>query len=130
MPERKRLPSRRYGYNQKCSIGKDLKLYIRTGEYEDGTLGEVFVDVDKQGTMIRALMSCFCIAVSIALQYGCPLEVLANQFVGSRFEPAGPVGDHSRIKNSSSILDLIFRDLMINYAGKDELAHVPLEKGE
>jgi len=122
MTDKRKLPARRQGYTQKMMIGGQT-LYLHTGEYEDGTLGEIFIDLNKQGSFIRSIMNCFCIAISIALQYGAPLEDLTNQFLGTRFDPAGPVQYHPDIKMSSSILDLIFRDLAINYLGRDELKH-------
>jgi len=119
---KKRLPERRGGYTQKMKVGGQT-LYLRTGEYEDGTLGEIFVDLDKQGSFVRSMMNCFCIAVSVALQYGASLEDLCNKFLFTKFDPSGPVRCHDNIKFATSILDLIFRDLAINYLGRDDLKH-------
>ncbi len=120
---RRKLPSRRGGYTQKLRIG-DEKLFLRTGDYEDGALGEIFVDMARIGDFSRGILSCFAIAVSVALQYGVPLDEFVDAFVFTRFAPAGPVGCHGRIKMASSVVDLIFRDLGINYLGREDLAHV------
>lgn len=117
------LPSRRKGYTQKARIGAH-KLYLRTGEYEDGTLGEIFVDLHKEGAAFRSLMNCFCIAVSLGLQRGVPLAEFVDKFTFQRFEPNGPVRHHDRIKNATSIVDFIFRELAITYLGREDLAHV------
>ena len=117
------LPNRRTGYTQKATIGGH-KLYIRTGEYEDGTLGEIFLDMHKEGAAFRSLMNCFAIAISLGLQYGVPLEEFVESFTLMRFEPNGPVSGHAQIKMSSSILDYIMRDLAINYLDRQDLAHV------
>ena len=126
---KKSLPTRRLGYTQKFKIS-GTTVYLRTGEYPDGTLGEIFVDIDKSGTFIRSMMSSFCIAISIALQNGASLEDLCNKFLSSKFEPAGMVTHHATIKNCSSIVDLIFRDLAIHYLGKDELRHIKIDVQE
>ena len=120
--EKHRLPNRRTGYTQKAVIG-DQTIFITTGEYPDGTLGEIFVDMHREGSLIRALMNGFCIVVSKALQYGVPLEDLCNQFLFTRFEPSGPVRNHPDIKRADSILDLIFRHLAIKYLGREDLKH-------
>ncbi len=120
--DKRRLPSRRVGYTQKMKIGGQT-LYLHTGEYEDGTLGEIFIDLDKQGSLMRSLMNCFCIAISVALQYGASLDDLVNKFIYTKFDPSGPVQYHPNIKMASSILDLIFKDLAITYLGRDELKH-------
>lgn len=126
---RKKLLARRSGYNQKVTIvdvsgGEDQTIYIRTGEYEDGSLGEIFVDVDKKGTMIQSFCACFSIMVSIALQSGVPLEELVEKFVGTNFPPNGSVKGHEFIKRTSSIIDLIFKDLAINYLQREDLKNV------
>lgn len=121
---RVKLPSRRKGYTQKVRVGSN-KLYLRTGEYPDGTLGEIFVDLHKEGAAFRSLMNCFCIAVSLGLQRGVPLADFVDKFTFQRFEPNGPVTEHDRIKNATSIIDFVFRDLAINYLDRDDLAHVP-----
>lgn len=118
------LPDRRRGVTQKARIGAH-KLYLRTGEYDDGTLGEIFVDLHKEGAAFRSLMNCFCIAVSLGLQRGVPLADFVDKFTFQRFEPNGTVQNHSRIKRATSIVDFIFRDLGITYLGRDDLAHVP-----
>jgi ribonucleoside-diphosphate reductase alpha chain len=120
---RRRLPSRRRGYTQKASIDGH-KLYIRTGEYEDGTLGEVFLDIHKEGATLRSLMNSLAVAISIGIQYGVPLEEYVDSFVGTKFEPAGLVNGHDNIKMSSSLLDYVFRDLAIQYLGRTDLANV------
>ena len=119
------LPSKRKGYTQKATIGGH-KLYIRTGEYEDGTLGEIFLDMHKEGAAFRSLMNCFAIAISLGLQYGVPLEEFVESFTLMRFEPNGPVSGHDQIKMASSILDYIMRDLAINYLDRQDLAHVKI----
>lgn len=123
---RKRLPDRRRGITQKAKVGGQ-KLFMRTGEYPDGSLGEIFIDMSKEGSLLRSMMNSFCIAVSLGLQHGVPLQKYVDLFVWSRFEPAGPVQGHARIKMASSFLDLVFRDLGIEYLGLQELAHVSLE---
>ena len=117
------LPSKRKGYTQKATIGGH-KLYIRTGEYEDGTLGEIFLDMHKEGAAFRSLMNCFAIAISLGLQYGVPLEEFVESFTFMRFEPNGPVSGHDHIKMASSILDYILRDLAVNYLDRQDLAQV------
>jgi len=121
--ERRRLPERRKGYTQKAIVGGH-KVYLRTGEYEDGKLAEIFIDMHKEGSSFRSLMNAFAIAISIGLQYGVPLEEFVEAFTFTRFEPAGLVEGNDAIKMSTSILDYIFRELAISYAGRDDLAHV------
>ena len=104
------------------------KVFLRTGEYDDGTIGEIFVDMHKEGAAFRSLMNSFAIAVSIGLQHGVPLEKFVDQFVFSRFEPNGPVRGHDRIKMATSIIDYMFRDLAVNYLGRNDLAHVDEEQ--
>ncbi len=120
---RRRLPARRSGYTQKASVGGH-KVYIRTGDYEDGSVGEIFLDMHREGAAFRSLMNCFAIAVSLGLQYGVPLEEFVDAFVFTRFEPSGMVGGHERIKMSTSVIDYVFRDLAITYLGRDDLAQV------
>ena len=123
--ERSKLPERRKGYTQKASVGGH-KVYLRTGEYEEGKLGEIFVDMHKEGAAFRSLMNNFAIAVSIGLQYGVPLEEFVDAFTFTRFEPSGMVEGNEAIKMSTSILDYIFRELAISYLGRNDLAHVEL----
>ncbi len=122
---RERLPDRRGGYTQKGRVG-GRKVYLRTGEYPDGRLGEIFIDMHKEGAAFRSPMNNFAIAVSLGLQYGVPLEEYVDAFTFTRFEPAGLVRGNDRIKNATSILDYIFRELAVSYLGRDDLAHVPL----
>lgn len=124
--QRRRLPNRRKGYTQKAIIGGH-KIFLRTGEYEDGTLGEIFLDMYKEGAAFRSLMNGFAIAISLGLQYGVPLEEFVDAFTFTKFEPNGPVQGHDRIKMVTSVMDFIFRDLAINYLGRNDLAHVPAE---
>ena len=119
---RKKLPHRRKGYTQKAIVGGH-KVYLRTGEFEDGALGEIFIDMHKEGAAFRAMMNNFAIAVSIGLQYGVPLEEFVEAFTFTRFEPAGRVEGNDLIKMSTSIIDYIFRELAISYLGRDDLAH-------
>lgn len=123
---RRKLPARRHGYTQKANVGGH-KIYIRTGEYEDGTLGEIFVDMHKEGAAFRSLMHNFAMAISIGLQYGVPLEEYVEAFTFTRFEPSGVVSGHERIKIATSILDYIFRELAVSYLGRNDLAHVEIE---
>ncbi len=120
---RKALPHRRTGYTQKAKIGGH-KIYLRTGEFDDGSLGEIFIDMHKEGHAFRSLMNNFAIAISLGLQYGVPLEEFVEAYTFTRFEPAGLVEGNSTIKMSTSILDYIFRELAISYLGKNELASV------
>ncbi|TAM65346.1 MAG: adenosylcobalamin-dependent ribonucleoside-diphosphate reductase [Microbacteriaceae bacterium] len=119
----RKLPARRSGYTQKATIGGH-KVYLRTGEYHDGTLGEIFIDMHKEGAAFRSMMNAFAMAVSTGLQYGVPLEEFVDAFTFTRFEPNGPVAGHDHIKMASSIIDYIFRELAVSYLGRYELAHV------
>jgi ribonucleoside-diphosphate reductase alpha chain len=124
--ERHRLPNRRSGYTQKAVVGGH-KVYLRTGEYEDGTLGEVFLDMHKEGAAFRSLMNCFAIAISLGLQHGVPLEEFVDAFVFTRFEPNGMVKGNDAIKMSTSVIDYVFRELAISYLGRTDLSHVAEE---
>jgi ribonucleoside-diphosphate reductase alpha chain len=121
--ERTKMPGRRKGYTQKASVGGH-KVYLRTGEYDDGALGEIFIDMHKEGAAFRSLMNNFAIAISLGLQYGVPLEEYVEAFTFTRFEPAGLVQGNETIKNATSILDYIFRELAVSYLGRNDLAHV------
>ncbi len=121
--QRKPLPNRRIGYTQKAHVGGH-KVYLRTGQYEDGSLGEIFVDMHKEGAAYRSLMNCFSIAISIGLQYGVPLEEFVDAFTFTRFEPNGMVQGHDNIKMSTSVIDYVFRDLACRYLGRHDLVHV------
>ncbi len=127
MNGRRRLAERRRGYTQRAFVGGH-KVYLRTGEYEDGTLGEIFLDMHKQGAAFRSLMNSFAIAISMGLQYGVPLEKFVDAYVFTRFEPAGMVVGNPHIKMATSIIDYIFRELAITYLGQHELAHVTSEE--
>ena len=124
--EREKLPDRRKGYTQKAAVGGH-KVYLRTGEYSDGRLGEIFIDMHKEGAAFRSLMNNFAIAISLGLQYGVPLEEYVDAFTFTRFEPAGPVQGNDAIKNATSILDYVFRELAVSYLGRNDLAHVSPE---
>jgi ribonucleoside-diphosphate reductase alpha chain len=127
--DRDKLPARRKGYTQKAVVGGH-KVYLRTGEYEDGRLGEIFIDMHKEGAAFRSLMNNFAIAISLGLQYGVPLEEFVEAFTFTRFEPAGYVQGNEAIKNATSILDYIFRELAVSYLSRNDLAHVdPAEIG-
>jgi ribonucleoside-diphosphate reductase alpha chain len=123
---RRRLPDRRAGYTQKARIGNH-KIYLRTGEYEDGTLGEIFLDMHKEGAAFRSMTNCFAIAISLGLQHGVPLEEFADAFQFTRFEPNGMVIGNPHIKMTTSIIDYIFRELAITYLGRHDLAQVEPE---
>ncbi|NNF73110.1 MAG: vitamin B12-dependent ribonucleotide reductase, partial [Rhodobacteraceae bacterium] len=123
---RERMPERRKGYTQKAIVGGH-KVYLRTGEYEDGQLGEIFIDMHKEGAGFRAMMNNFAIAVSVGLQYGVPLEEFVDAFTFTKFEPAGMVQGNDSIKNATSILDYIFRELAVSYLDRTDLAHVKPE---
>ena len=118
------MPDRRKGYIQKATIG-DHKVYLHTGEYEDGKIGEIFIDTSKEGELVKALMNNFAIAVSLGLQYGVPLDEFISAFVGTKFEPSGKVLGNDRILSATSILDYIFRELAISYQNREDLAHTP-----
>ena len=122
-PGRRRLPDRRKGYIQKAIVGGH-KVYLHTGEFDDGEIGEVFIDMHKEGAAFRSLMNNFAIAVSLGLQYGVPLEEFVDAYVFTRFDPSGPVQGNDQIKHATSILDYIFRELAISYLGRTDLAHM------
>ena len=119
-----RMPDRRKGYIQKAQIG-DHKVYLHTGEYDDGKIGEIFIDTNKEGELVKAMMNNFAIAISLGLQYGVPLEEYVDAFIDTKFEPSGNVIGNDRILSASSILDYVFRELAISYLGKEDLAHTP-----
>ena len=121
---RSKMPYRRKGYIQKVSIG-DHKIYLHTGEYNDGKVGEIFIDMNKEGELVKALMNNFAIAISLGLQYGVPLDEFVDAFIETKFEPSGEIKGNDRILNASSILDYIFRELAISYLGREDLAHTP-----
>jgi ribonucleoside-diphosphate reductase alpha chain len=123
MRERERMPDRRKGYTQKATVGGH-KVYVRTGEYDDGRLGEIFIDMHKEGAALRSFINNFAIAVSLGLQYGVPLEEYVDAFTFTRFEPAGPVQGNDSIKFATSILDYVFRELAVSYMSRFDLAHV------
>ena len=118
------MPDRRKGYIQKATIG-DHKVYLHTGEYEDGKIGEIFIDTSKEGELVKALMNNFAIAVSLGLQYGVPLDEFVSAYVDTKFEPSGKVYGNDRILSATSILDYIFRELAISYLNREDLAHTP-----
>ena len=119
-----KMPDRRKGYIQKVTIGNH-KVYLHTGEYDDGKLGEIFIDTSKEGELVKALMNNFAIAISLGLQYGVPLDEFVNAYVGTKFEPSGKIEGNDRILSASSILDYIFRELAISYSDREDLAHTP-----
>ncbi|RAI35259.1 vitamin B12-dependent ribonucleotide reductase [Rhodoplanes serenus] len=123
MREREKMPDRRKGYTQKAVVGGH-KVYLRTGEYDDGRLGEIFIDMHKEGAALRSLLNNFAIAVSLGLQYGVPLEEYVDAFTFTRFEPSGPVQGNDTIKYATSILDYVFRELAVSYLSRFDLAHV------
>jgi ribonucleoside-diphosphate reductase alpha chain len=120
---RRKLPARRGGFVQEMIVAEH-KLFLRTGEYPDGTLGEIFIDMYKEGAAYRGILNCFAVLASKALQYGVPLEELVDTFTFTRFEPAGPVEGHDNIKNCTSLLDLIFRTLGLSYLGETGFVHI------
>jgi ribonucleoside-diphosphate reductase alpha chain len=120
--ERKSLPAKRRGFTQKAKINGQV-LFLRTGEYQDGTLGEIFIDLAKEGSTLRSLMNCFAIAISVGLQYGVPLDEFVEKFVFTKFEPAGMV-DHPNIKTTTSLVDFVFRALAYEYLDRTDLVHV------
>jgi ribonucleoside-diphosphate reductase alpha chain len=122
--ERRKMPDRRKGYIQKAMIG-DHKVYLHIGEYDDGRVGEIFIDTNKEGELVRSLMNNFAIAISLGLQYGVPLEEYVDAFINTKFEPSGKVKGNDRILSASSILDYLFRELAISYLGREDLAHTP-----
>ena len=119
-----KMPDRRKGYIQKAQIG-DHKVYLHTGEYDDGKIGEIFIDTNKEGELVKAMMNNFAIAISLGLQYGVPLDEYVDAFIDTKFGPSGNVQGNDRILSASSILDYVFRELAISYLGKEELAHTP-----
>ena len=121
---RSKMPDRRKGYIQKVTIG-DHKIYLHTGEYDDGKVGEIFIDMNKEGELVKALMNNFAIAISLGLQYGVPLDEFVDAFIETKFEPSGEINGNDRILSASSILDYIFRELAISYLGREDLAHTP-----
>ncbi len=125
--KRRRLPDRRGGYTQKAKINGQT-VYIRTGEYENSELGEIFIDMAKEGAAFRSLLNSFAISISLGLQHGVPLEEFVDAFVFTRFEPSGPVAGNKRIKMSTSVIDYIFRELAVSYLGRNDLAHVDEEE--
>jgi len=122
--DRAKMPDRRKGYIQKITIGNH-KIYLHTGEYDDGKVGEIFIDMNKEGELVKALMNNFAIAISLGLQYGVPLDEFVDAFIETKFEPSGEIKGNDRILNASSILDYIFRELAISYLGREDLAHTP-----
>ena len=122
--ERRKMPDRRKGYIQKAMIG-DHKVYLHIGEYDDGRVGEIFIDTNKEGELVKSLMNNFAIAISLGLQYGVPLEEYVDAFINTKFEPSGKVKGNDRILSASSILDYLFRELAISYLGREDLAHTP-----
>src|SRR6185295_2582400 len=121
--EREKMPDRRKGYTQKAVVGGH-KVYLRTGEYDDGRLGEIFIDMHKEGAALRSIINNFAIAVSLGLQYGVPLDEYVDAFTFTRFEPSGPVQGNDSIKFATSMLDYIFRELAVSYLSRFDLAHV------
>ena len=122
--DRSKMPDRRKGYIQKVTIGNH-KIYLHTGEYDEGKVGEIFIDMNKEGELVKALMNNFAIAISLGLQYGVPLDEFVDAFIETKFEPSGEIKGNDRILNASSILDYIFRELAISYLGREDLAHTP-----
>ena len=118
------MPDRRKGYIQKATIGNH-KVYLHTGEYEDGKIGEIFIDTSKEGELVKALMNNFAIAISLGLQYGVPLDEFVNAYISTKYEPSGKVHGNDRILSATSILDYIFRELAISYLNREDLAHTP-----
>ena len=122
--KRFRMPDRRKGYIQKAQIGNH-KVYLHTGEYNDGKIGEIFIDTNKEGELVKDMMNIFAIAISLGLQYGVPLDEYVDAFIDTKFEPSGNVDGNDRILSATSILDYVFRELAISYLGREELAHTP-----
>src|SRR5699024_620386 len=123
---RQRLPNRRNGYTQKVKIGGQ-SVYLRTGEYDNGQLGEIFLDMHREGAAFRSLVNCVAIAISLGLQHGVPLEEFVDAFTFTKFEPSGPVSGSPHVKMTTSVIDYIFRELAVTYLGREDLAHVPTE---
>src|SRR5829696_768676 len=128
-PVRRRLPARRSGFTQEARVAGN-KVFLRTGEYEDGTIGEIFIDMHKEGAAFRSMINCFAIAISKGLQYGVPLEEFVETFTFTRFEPQGMVSGHPNIKMATSIIDYVFRVLGLEYLGRTDLTQVPPELDE
>jgi ribonucleoside-diphosphate reductase alpha chain len=128
-PVRRRLPARRSGFTQEARVAGN-KVFLRTGEYEDGTIGEIFIDMHKEGAAFRSMINCFAIAISKGLQYGVPLEDFVETFTFTRFEPQGMVSGHPNIKMATSIIDYVFRVLGLEYLGRTDLTQVPPELEE
>jgi ribonucleoside-diphosphate reductase alpha chain len=126
---RQRLPFRREGYTQKVKIGGQ-SVYLRTGEYDNGQLGEIFIDMHREGAAFRSLLNCFAISISLGLQHGVPLEEFVDAFVFTKFEPSGMVNGNPHVKMSTSVIDYIFRELAVTYLGREDLAHVPADQIE
>jgi len=127
---RRRMPDRRKAYIQKATIGEN-KVYLHIGEYEDGKIGEIFIDTNKEGELVKSMMNNFAIAISLGLQYGVPLEEYVDAFIDTKFEPSGKVNGNDRILSATSILDYIFRELAVSYLGREDLAHTPsIKKAE
>ena len=127
---RRRMPDRRKAYIQKATIGEN-KVYLHIGEYEDGKIGEIFIDTNKEGELVKSMMNNFAIAISLGLQYGVPLEEYVDAFIDTKFEPSGKVNGNDRILSATSILDFIFRELAVSYLGREDLAHTPsIKKAE
>ncbi|MEX0929159.1 MAG: vitamin B12-dependent ribonucleotide reductase, partial [Balneolales bacterium] len=124
--ERRKLPHRRSGYTQKAKIGGQ-SVYLRTGEYENGQIGEIFIDMHREGAAFRSLMNCFAISISLGLQHGVPLEEFVDAFVFTKFDPSGSVAGNPHIKMSTSVIDYIFRELAVSYLGREDLAHVEID---
>ena len=122
--QRSKMPDRRKGYIQKTTVGNH-KVYLHTGEYDDGKVGEIFIDTHKEGELVKALMNNFAIAISLGLQYGVLLDEFVDAFIDTKFEPSGKVNGNDRILSATSILDYIFRELAISYLGREDLAHTP-----
>jgi ribonucleoside-diphosphate reductase alpha chain len=122
--KRFKMPDRRKGYIQKAQIGNH-KVYLHTGEYNDGKIGEIFIDTNKEGELVKAMMNNFAIAISLGLQYGVPLDEYVDAFIDTKFEPSGNVDGNDRILSATSILDYVFRELAISYLDREELAHTP-----
>jgi ribonucleoside-diphosphate reductase alpha chain len=127
LARRQRLPFRREGYTQKVKIGGQ-SVYLRTGEYENGQLGEIFIDMHREGAAFRSLLNCFAISISLGLQHGVPLEEFVDAFVFTKFEPSGMVAGNPHVKMTTSVIDYIFRELAVSYLGREDLAHVPADE--
>lgn len=127
LARRQRLPFRREGYTQKVKIGGQ-SVYLRTGEYENGQLGEIFIDMHREGAAFRSLLNCFAISISLGLQHGVPLEEFVDAFVFTKFDPSGMVAGNPHVKMSTSVIDYIFRELAVSYLGREDLAHVPVDE--